>query len=33
MLKLENLSVQIKGKEILKSISFDFEQGKNYCIL
>lgn len=33
MLKIENLSVQIKGKEILKSISFDFEQGKNYCIL
>jgi len=33
MLKIENLSVQIKGKEILKTISFDFEQGKNYCIL
>jgi len=33
MLKIEDLSVQIKGKEILKSISFDFEQGKNYCIL
>jgi len=33
MLKLENLSVQIKGKEILKNISFDFELWKNYCIL
>ena len=33
MLKIENLSVQIKGKEILKNISFDFELWKNYCIL
>ena len=33
MLKIENLTVQIKGKEILKNISFDFELWKNYCIL
>ena len=33
MLNIENLTVQIKGKEILKNISFDFELWKNYCIL
>ena len=33
MLQIDNLSVQIWEKEILNRISFDFEKGKNYCIL
>ena len=33
MLKITNLSVQVENKEILHSISFDFQSGKNYCIL
>jgi Fe-S cluster assembly ATP-binding protein len=33
MLKIDNLSVHIWEKEILNGISFDFEKGKNYCIL
>lgn len=33
MLKTDNLSVHIWEKEILNGISFDFEKGKNYCIL
>lgn len=33
MLKITNLSAQIENKEILHSISFDFQSGKNYCIL
>lgn len=33
MLKITNLSAQVENKEILHSISFDFQSGKNYCIL
>ena len=33
MLKINNLSSQVENKEILHSISFDFQSGKNYCIL
>lgn len=33
MLQINNLSVHIWEKEILNGISFDFEKGKNYCIL
>lgn len=33
MLKINNLSAQVENKEILHSISFDFQSGKNYCIL
>ena len=33
MLQIDNLSVHIWEKEILNGISFDFEKGKNYCIL
>ena len=33
MLQINNLSVHIWEKEILNGISFDFEEGKNYCIL
>lgn len=33
MLQLKNLSVQVGEKPILNQISFDFETGKNYCIL
>lgn len=33
MLQLKNLSVHIGEKQILNQISFDFETGKNYCIL
>jgi len=33
MLKIDNLSVHIWEKEILNGISFDFKEGKNYCIL
>ena len=33
MLQINNLSVNIWEKEILNGISFDFEKGKNYCIL
>ena len=33
MLQINNLSVHIWEKEILNGISFDFEKGKNYCVL
>ena len=33
MLSLKNVSVSVWDKEILKDISYDFELGKNYCIL
>ncbi len=33
MLQINNLSVQVGEKPILNQISFDFEIGKNYCIL
>ena len=33
MLKINNLSSQVENKEILHSISFDFQSGKNYCML
>lgn len=33
MLQLKNLSVHVGEKQILNQISFDFEMGKNYCIL
>lgn len=33
MLQLKNLSVHVGEKQILNQISFDFETGKNYCIL
>ena len=33
MLKITNLSAQVENKEILHLISFDFQSGKNYCIL
>jgi Fe-S cluster assembly ATP-binding protein len=33
MLSIKDLSVNVWEKEILKNISFDFEEGKNYCIL
>lgn len=33
MLQLNNLSVAVGEKNILNQISFDFEIGKNYCIL
>ena len=33
MLKITNLSAQVENKEILHSISFNFQSGKNYCIL
>ena len=33
MLKITNLSAQVENKKILHSISFDFQSGKNYCIL
>lgn len=33
MLRIQNLSVNVEEKQILNQISFDFEQGKNYCIL
>jgi len=33
MLKIKDLEVNIESKQILKSVSFEFEIGKNYCIL
>lgn len=33
MLSLKNLTASVDNKEILKNLSFDFEQWKNYCIL
>lgn len=33
MLQIKNLSVKVGEKPILNQISFDFETGKNYCIL
>lgn len=33
MLKLNNISVNIEDKKLLKNISMQFELGKNYCIL
>ena len=33
MLQIKNLSVKVGEKQILNQISFDFETGKNYCIL
>ena len=33
MLSIESLSVSVGEKEILNQISYDFELGKNYCIL
>ena len=33
MLSIKNLSVQVEDKKILNQISFDFKDGKNYCIL
>jgi ABC-type cobalamin/Fe3+-siderophores transport system ATPase subunit len=33
MLSINNLSVSVGEKEILNQISYDFELGKNYCIL
>ena len=33
MLEIKDLSVNVWEKEILKKISFVFEDGKNYCIL
>jgi hypothetical protein len=33
MLSIKNLSVQVEEKKILNQISFDFKDGKNYCIL
>jgi len=33
MLSIKNLSVFVWEKEILNQISYDFELGKNYCIL
>ena len=33
MLSIKNLSVSVWEKEILNQISYDFELGKNYCIL
>lgn len=33
MLQITNLSVHIQDKTIIKDISLQFEEGKNYCIL
>lgn len=33
MLSIKNLTLQVEEKQILNGVSFDFEQGKNYCIL
>lgn len=33
MLQIKNLSAQVENKQILNQISFDFQSGKNYCIL
>lgn len=33
MLSIKNLSVSVEEKQILNQISFDFLDGKNYCIL
>jgi len=33
MLSLQNISVNVGEKGILKQISLDFELGKNYCVL
>lgn len=33
MLQIKNLSVNVGEKQILNQISFDFQLGKNYCIL
>lgn len=33
MLKIENLTVMVEDKTILKNINMTFEEGKNYCIL
>lgn len=33
MLKIENLSVEVEGKEILKGINLDIEKGKIYALM
>lgn len=33
MLKIENLRAGYNGQEVLHGITFNFEKGKNYCIL
>lgn len=33
MLSIQQLSLQVEEKQILDQISFDFKDGKNYCIL
>ncbi len=33
MIQIKNLQVSAKGKEILKWVNFNFELGKNYCLL
>lgn len=33
MLKINNLSINVENKQILKNINIDFQKGKNYCLL